>query len=404
MLVENHGANPQLNATLEENYGTAPIPLNEQPYGAGILTVPENQRVLVYLDVWRREVTHLQDPGLIEPAVNADTTTRYQTAWQVKTLEAIGTEVACQTYFADIVNESLPSAARLTTSTIAVTSEFGSCLVPPTGGYRGLENHLYRLEVHSATTTSTKVKWSRENAHVATSIVGILPERTGVSVESLGRDGVLRFKNDNWVEITSDHREFAGEAGDMRKVTVNETDLTLTFADALSADLDVADHLRVIRWDQSGTALTSDGLIELTAASPSLVLENGIQVDLTLLAGGSAHVGDYWCFAARTADADIERLDQTPPHGIHHHFCKLAIIEPNGVIQDCRPAFPALTELTSLFYVSGDGQEAFPDQCCPNRSRSVSRMETVRLWACPSRFVSPWAAAPSPPEPRPVPN
>ncbi|MCC2644088.1 MAG: uncharacterized protein K0S45_4501 [Nitrospira sp.] len=67
---------------------------------------------------------------------------------------------------------------------------------------------------------------------------------------------------------------------------------------------------------------------------------------MSLLSGGTAHSGDYWCFAARTADADIERLTQAPPLGIHHHFCHLAIIEPNGDIHDCRTVFPPLTELT----------------------------------------------------------
>ena len=92
--------------------------------------------------------------------------------------------------------------------------------------------------------------------------------------------------------------------------------------------------------------LSTDGLILLTAADPSFLLEYGIQVSLNMLAGGSAHSGDYWCFAARTADADIEKLDQAAPLGIHHHFCKLAIIEPDGKVVDCRTVFPPLTKLT----------------------------------------------------------
>ena len=362
LLAENHGADRQFNATLEENYGLAPISVNEQPYSVGDLIVPENTRVLVYLDVWRREVTYLQEPRLIEPAVNVDTTTRAQTAWQIKIMEDLEKGVACQTPLADLPGwpvQNLSSAARLTTSTVAVTTASDDpCLVPPSGGYRGLENHLYRVEVHDiATNGAVRVKWSRENAHVATNVLEITNAGTTVRVASLGRDDVLRFENGNWVEITSDKREFEGRTGNMRKVTVNETDLTLSFEGALDSALDVADQLRVIRWDQSGSALTFDGLIELTAAKPSFLLEHGIQIELTVLPGGSAQVGDYWCFAARTAEADIERLDQAPPLGIHHHFCKLAIIDPNGVIQDCRPAFPALTEMTSLFYLSGDGQE-----------------------------------------------
>jgi Family of unknown function (DUF6519) len=38
---------------------------------------------LVYLDVWKREVTYLQAGDLVDKAVGLDTTTRLQTAWQV---------------------------------------------------------------------------------------------------------------------------------------------------------------------------------------------------------------------------------------------------------------------------------------------------------------------------------
>jgi len=370
LLAENHGATPEFNATLEENYGTA-IPVVEQPYSINTVDVTNNS--VVYLDVWRREVTHLQAPLLIEPAVNVDTTTRYQTAWQVKAMELTGS-VTCQTPLPSLPGwpaQNLPSAARLTTSIVAVSSESAPCLVPPTGGYRGLENHLYRVEVHDVGSSGeVRVKWSRENAHVATNVLQILDGLGGVKVESLGRDDVLRFKPDDWVEITNDPCEFLGKAGIMRRIsTVDDTNQTLTFSEALpttdfqAGPVAVAEHWRVIRWDQSGSGLTSDGLIELTAANPSFILEHGIEVNMSGLT--EAHIGDYWCFAARTADADIERLDKAPPLGIHHHFCKLAIIDSNGVIQDCRPVFPALTELTSLFYVSGDGQEALPDQALP---------------------------------------
>ena len=365
-VAENHGTAPAFEPTLEEGYGTAALPVKNQPYG-GPVTVPAQVRSLVYLDVWRREVTHLQAPDLIEPAVNVDSTTRYQTAWQVRVLANIPPDITCDTPLSDIPGwptGNRSSSARLTTTTVAVTTEPDPCLVPPTGGYRGLENHLYRVEVHSATTTTAKVKWSRENAHVATSLLEILAGRTTVRVESLGRDDVLRIKTGDWVELTSDQREFAGLPGEMRKVTVDDANQTLTFSPALPAAdfpqgvVDAAKHVRVIRWDQSGIVrkpdgsqlinldLTSDGLIELSAANPSFVLELGVQATLTVLAGGTAHSGDYWCFAARTADADIERLNQAPPLGIHHHHAHLAIIEPNGEIHDCRTVFPPLTELT----------------------------------------------------------
>ena len=365
-LAENHGTAPAFDARIEEQYGTAALLVKNQPFG-GPVAIPSQARSLVYLDVWRREVTHLQAPDLIEPAVNVDSTTRNQTAWQVRILSGIPADVNCETPLEDIPGwpaSNRPSSARLTTTTVAVTTEPDPCLVPPTGGYRGLENHLYRVEVHSATSTTAKVKWSRENAHVSTTIVEILAGRTTVRVESLGRDNVLRFKTGDWVEFTSDGREFAGLPGDMRKVTVNDTNKTLTFTPALPVGdfpqglADATKHLRVIRWDQTGIVrkpdgsqlvnldLTTDGLIELSAANPSFVLEHGVQATLTVQAGGMAHSGDYWCFAARTADADIERLNLTPPLGLYHHYGHLAIIEADGEIHDCRTVFPPLTELT----------------------------------------------------------
>jgi hypothetical protein len=50
--------------------------------------------------------------------------------------------------------------------------------------------------------------------------------------------------------------------------------------------------------------------------------------------------------------------------GIKHHFCPLALFinseEKFYLLEDCRRLFPPVTELTSLFYVSGDGQEVMP--------------------------------------------
>ena len=125
------------------------------------------------------------------------------------------------------------SKARLTTTTVAVTTEPDDlCLVSPSGGYRGLENHLYRVEVHDvASTGEVRVKWSRENAHVASNVIEILSDREGVRVASLGHDDILRFNIGDWVEITSDKREFEGRAGDMRKITSIDTDLTLAFTE-----------------------------------------------------------------------------------------------------------------------------------------------------------------------------
>ena len=368
LLAENHGASLEFDAAIEERYGTTALDVLDQPYASTPVVVSAGKRSLVYLDVWRREVTYLQDPDLIEPALNVDTTARYQTVWQVKVLDGISADVDCQTLLTEIPNwpaSNVVSAARLTTGTVAVTADADPCLVPPSGGYRGLENHLYRVEVHEMMGTGAlRVKWSRENGSVATEVVEILPGGAGIRVGSVGRDDVLRFKTGDWVEVTSDGREFGGRPGEMRKVTVDDASQTLTFTPALPATefpegvVGAASHMRVVRWDQSGIVrrpdgtelvnldLTTTGLIQLTAADPGFVLEDGIQVSFRIVAGGSARSGDHWCFAARTASADVQALDEAPPLGIHHHFCTLAIIEPDGTVVDCRNVFPPLTEIT----------------------------------------------------------
>ena len=58
--------------------------LREQPYLPGPPALPADGTHLAYLDVWQREVTHLEAPDLVEPAVGVDTTARTQTVWQVR--------------------------------------------------------------------------------------------------------------------------------------------------------------------------------------------------------------------------------------------------------------------------------------------------------------------------------
>ena len=47
--------------------------------------LPAAGDAVVYLDVWQREITYVEDPNLLDVALGgADTTTRLQTVWQVR--------------------------------------------------------------------------------------------------------------------------------------------------------------------------------------------------------------------------------------------------------------------------------------------------------------------------------
>jgi hypothetical protein len=167
---------------------------------------------------------------------------------------------------------------------------------------------------------------------------------TVLRLASVGKDDVLRISTDDWVEILDDRYELAGKLGEIRQVTVDDAERTITFTGALPADLQPADadeaaarHLRVRRWD-------SDGLVTVPASETTeVVLEHGIAVSFsTATTGGEFRRGDYWVFAARTADASFERLDESPPLGVHHHYARLAIVDFPDDETDCRRLWPPL--------------------------------------------------------------
>lgn len=351
-------------ATLDEKKTAEPFPYANQPYlifNAGDEVLPAIP-YLVYLDVWQREVTHLKDPDIIETAVGFDTTTRMQTIWQVKTRAiTTTTDPECPDALAEWDSVIAPSAARLTTDTVAVNTDPDPCLIPPGGGYRGLENRLYRIEIHQGGLPGTATfKWARHNGSVATAITHI--DGSELTVVQSQWDELRRFEVGDWVEITDNKLEFAGLPGEMAKVDdVDYAANTITLTGVLSGDFpssgtdnatDSTRHTRIRKWDQSGVVRdtagavvtnlpsSTDGLIDVPASTRSVVLEDGITVTFDLEPGsGEFKVGDYWLFTARSGDASLELLDKAPPEGIHHHYAWLAIVTASG-IEDCRIHWP----------------------------------------------------------------
>jgi hypothetical protein len=377
LLAENFGLAPwsfdldRINAdgkpvgVLAELIGSDTMAFDQQPFLSGDGTLPQAAGPhLVYLDVWQREVTAIEDGRLLEPALGGvDTTTRLQTVWQVKVLPDAG-NITCATPDGDIKgwpDTIQPSAGRLSTEALLVADPDDPCLLPPTPGYRGLENQLYRVEIHDAGSPGTATfKWSRDHASVSTNIVE-MPAADTLIVASVGRDAVLRVSPGHWVEITDDRREFAGLPGDMRKVVhVDDATRRITLAGGVSADLVnganglKARHARLRRWDHKGSvrdvngveladldAAGSNGTIPVPADGAAIVLESGCQITFSVdPAGGKLRSGDYWSFAARTADASVEHLDKAPPRGIHHHYCRLAVVTFPGTAIDCRTLWP----------------------------------------------------------------
>ena len=380
LLAENHGLDPVVfEPMLAEVEGSTDTPYGKQPYWPGPDPLPTSGTYLAYLDVWQREVTHIEAPDLVEQAIGVDTTARTQTAWQVRLHDLAGGAATCSTPDADIpgwAKLTAPSGARLTVDTIPVTDTQDPCALPPTGGYRGLENQTYRVEIHTGGAPGTATfTWSRDNASVVSPVVEVLTGGTAIRPASLGKDSVLRFKDGDWVEITDDLHELDQVSGELRKVEVHEEDGTLRFTPALPADLQptvsqaAERHLRVRRWDQQGQVKSatgtnlddldqpaSTGAIHVPASSATaVVLENGVTVSFSST-GADFRPGDHWIFAARTADTSVEELVAAPPLGIHHHYARLAVVTFPDTESDCRTLWPPSCDC-------GDGGEGGCSDC-----------------------------------------
>ena len=376
LLAENHGGGAaEFDPVLAELRGQTALAYNQQPYFPAPPALPGGGPHLAYLEVWQREVTHLQQPNLVESAVGVDTTTRLQTVWQVRLLANVGGAdcITPDNAVARWQTLIFPSGGRMSIKAEGVPPDLDPCELPPSGGYRGLENQLYRIEIHDGGAVGAATfKWSRDNASVASSVAEIVSQTatgTELKLASLGRDAVLRFNTGDWVEILDDRRELSGENGDpalrrgvMRKITVDDAKQTISFSPALPANLIpaggsdtlAARHTRVRRWDQKGTvrdannnvmvnldAAGSTGLIPVPAAGVWVVLENGIQVQFSLdPSGGGFRCGDYWVSAARTTDTSVETFTSAPPRGAHRHYARLAIITFPDDETDCRVHWP----------------------------------------------------------------
>jgi hypothetical protein len=361
LLAENHGyGQTDYEPVWGESVGSLVTRIDKQPYlgsaedAKKLLEELKRGRSLVYLDVWQREQTAVEDSSMLEPALGVDTCTRVQTVWQVRFLELDDQNLTCDSDWSTYppwVALTAPSAGRLTSWADKAVAPADPCAVAPVAGYRGTENRLYRVEVHDGGGAGeATVKWSRDNGAVATPIVGPVTDTTSkpvVPVQRIGRDDVLRFAPTDWVELLDDSYELDGVPGLIAQVdSVEISNSTITLTAPLGGTIDLTRNPRVRRWDQ--TKALTNGVIPITAFPQTIELEDGVNVKLELAdPAGTLHTGDWWVFAARAATATVEELDAQPPRGIRHHFARLAIVQTGKIVADCRVVFPGECECES---------------------------------------------------------
>lgn len=373
----------------------APLTYLEQPYFTPVDTEEDldtlaniGTRLLVYLDVWERHISHVEDavlnrptiPGIREVALGGpDTTSRAQLVWQVKCVPiedaaitaTVLSNLATPEEFHTLLLDMLASS-RLNAETHIVRPGTGRlrarafrgpqptsadpCITPPNAGYRGNDNRLYRVEIHrwgdtvaaapNPVRTNLTFKWSRENGSV------LFPLREPLTpdialVASLGRDSRSGLEKGDWVEILDDDLVLRNQRGPICRVEhidlqARRVRLARPGEPKPGVGTDLKKHPLLRRWDHrpnqaQPTAAQLDAQDQALKVVVSrgedqgwLTLEDGVQVQFE--PGGTYRSGDYWLIPARVATGNVEwPLDEdgepvfVPPHGLRHYYAPLAI-------------------------------------------------------------------------------
>jgi hypothetical protein len=317
--------------------------------------LPAQFPFLIYLDVWERHVTWVQDDSIREVALGGlDTATRAQLVWQVRAVQKAGDVTVGRTkdevmgQWPKLVELWQPAnRGRLKARAKMESDDTNPCTVSPEARYRGEENQLYRVEVQAyevnpAGKKTLSFKWSRENGSVVFPVRGF--RGLTARLESLGRDEAAGLKRGDWVELVDDVIDLSGTPGPLLRVEeIDAARATVTLARAKddTTPLPVYDedgeegsqHAFLRRWDQeSDPAKPNRGCAVFTfeKANDWFGLENGIQIQFQN--EGTYRPGDYWLIPARTATGDVEwpgpvdDPEAVPPHGVEHHYAPLGLM------------------------------------------------------------------------------
>jgi Family of unknown function (DUF6519) len=316
---------------------------------------------IIYLDAWEHHVTYLENDHIREVALGGpDTATRAQVVWQVRVEIAPTIDGSIlapsegsplkisnphwQKWITLHEGASPKMRARINNEK---TTDPDPCSISPEARYRGLENQLYRVEIHhsgmippaSSSDPVPTFKWSRENGSVLTGWTELNKNRLTV----FNSEG---FEMGNWVELLDDWHELERIPGILVKVVRVEDNILVLDETSATGPLnpenfDPDRHRKVRRWDHVAPGIGLDGAMtigEFDEATPAksawIPLENGLEIEFKKL---NAHyrTGDYWLIPARVLlpppdqiewpnNEEIKTSEFLEPHGVKHHYAPLA--------------------------------------------------------------------------------
>jgi hypothetical protein len=334
---------------------------------------------LVYLDVWERQVTFVEDDSIREKALGgADSAARAQVVWRVRRRDLTSDEnvpssqsrcLAIRPGWEKWKRQQRANRGKLRARVEPAEESDDPCAAGPESAYRGLENQLYRVEIHhegrawdspgdtvpADVSDVATFKWSRDNG----SVFAPWLDQDGDALTMVGlHDRARGFENGQWIELSDEEREMTGKPGILVQVRERDRERVMLAPASEAIDRTQFSSTAVARrWDQEENEATRlhKGAIPVVEGK-WFALEDGVQVYFEPAAGGLANryrTGDYWLIPARVATRNIEwpreedANSATPwaavaPHGIKHHYAPLGILSLSGenlVFEDCRCKF-----------------------------------------------------------------
>ncbi|MBN1875053.1 MAG: hypothetical protein JXA33_12545 [Anaerolineae bacterium] len=350
-------------------------------------TSPGGDRTdLVVLITYQQPVSAVEDNELFEVALGGpDTTTRLRTMRRVMLWENVNghdCETAWQATLKQLAGtltdgNELASDANLTVTFATLGAPGDLCTSTAAGGYLGAENQAIRVQL----VDGTHFTWGFNNAAPLYRVQAAADRRTLTMLTEPKDQAQWPLAKQivevlPWAAVLSNNEKVAEMHGYLTRVDTSynpdtgdlDTGGTLTLVDPIPTDgfddwtaradaaqLGLGDTYYYLRvWDR-GSDCTSLPEIPFTPGIAVPLGNTGLEITFS---GTQFRTADYWIIAARPETPQRivpwQLESGRPPHGLRMFATPLAVIQwrvqddkLNADVQDCRPHFPPLTNITA---------------------------------------------------------
>jgi len=317
--------------------------------------------ILVYVEVWNKTISYIDDEAIREPALGGpDTCLRLKLVAQVKfkfVSDDIDTPGKADEYIRDAFSgNDLLLTLKLEETAHQIPISFGEVDM---GGGLIPGNLHFRVELHRGAESNggygEGFKWSDENAATVVRVLKVVGNDSLV-VEEVEAVTGESLKEGDWVEISNSMTEHHRQGGQMARIGTIRHDET-----GLRVTLDSEIHPLLRRIQIGGRSRPKYFLAPrlrrwsgyISPVSTKTVYDLGRGIKATFHDGGKKQIlrpGDYWTFAIR--DRAYNRRfapKKAPPDGVKVYRHPLAIIKLKGKKQvsriiDCRRFFKPMVD------------------------------------------------------------